>query len=288
MLIFVVCARMTQKMMQIFYRVSVDLGDGPSWYWAEDISIQWNSTPHMYLMLGAGIPLLMFVYLGFPAFLLWRLIGRKKKLQTNTGLYEYGYFYEGLRPEYAYWIVLVQARKATIAVISVMSSMIPLEYKINLALLTLLLAFGIHIVCNPWVDMRLNKMEEASPMTSAFLCLAQNPNANEVEKAIVLIMGAMMMLGYVFYMLYEVLAAHTGLIVDWVRFHKGYEEHSGGLFRALVAVMQIVSRSIWLQLGFMRNKGKLLYRRRSPGYSLYSCCVGVSMETPGIELNAQI
>lgn len=256
--------RITQKTVQIFYGVPIDLGHGGTWYWAEDTSIVWNSAPHKKLMIAAGIPLLTAVCIGFPAFLLLQLLGIKKELVSDPQMHHYEYFYCGYRAQFHHWAVFVQGRKAIIAVISVLSSMLSVEFKGNLSLFTLLLAFGLQIFCNPWEDMRLNKMEEASLMTSCFACLiqgaAQSPKWNRTERQSLLVMSNMVVVGYVLYMSYELLKAYETSIREWVILRKGYEEHNGGLVSITVEVVDIAFYSTLSLIKELMSPGKLLKR----------------------------
>lgn len=59
--------RPTRNMVQIFHYVPVDLRSGRIWFWSEDTTVLCYWSFYSSLVIFARIPLLVFVFLGFPA-----------------------------------------------------------------------------------------------------------------------------------------------------------------------------------------------------------------------------
>lgn len=100
-------------------------------------------------MIFAGIPLVLFICLGFSIAMFVKLYRWRKLLHREVIVSRYEYFYQGYIATFAYWEVLIQARKGLLAVISVLSGAIPDELKGYLALSILMVKSALHTRCNP-------------------------------------------------------------------------------------------------------------------------------------------
>lgn len=227
-------ARLTQKMVQVFYCVPVDLGNGTRWYWAEDTSIQCYRESHIYLVMFAGAPLLIFVCLGFPIGLFVKLYRKKRPLHSGLMLSRYGYFYQGYFANFAYWEVLVQVRKGLLAVISVLSSAISEELKVYFALAVLMVAVALHTWCYPYKQQKLNRMEISSLFISSFVCLLEgvthSPEGREKWATLLSVVIMVFLIGFVAYMMFEYLRLHIRSMLTWLEEQNEYREHTGGIF----------------------------------------------------------
>lgn len=266
------CCRLTQKMVQIFYCVSVELKDGKISYWAEDTNVKCWSTPHLYLAGFAGLPLLVFVSFGFPACLFWKLYRRKDRLHTSVVVSRFGFFYQAYHANFAYWEVLIQFRKGLLAVISVLSLTLSDQMKGYLALCVILVASALQSRCSPYKEQKLNRMELASLFISAFLCVFQgiteSPEGNGVVKTIMTVGIFMSLSGFMLYMAYEYAMAHKKSFNEWLKKQKEYKKHTGGAVSLIqVCACIICSRSQSVLMSMWK----------------WVCCVhGESTTTPGV------
>lgn len=247
--------RITQKVAQIFYCVPVELKDGKKWYWVEDTKIVCSSPPHKYLAIFAGIPLLVFVCMGFPITLFVKLYRRRSRLHTDVVVSRYGYFYQGYDARCAYWGVLVQARKALLAVISVLSHALSEQLKGDLFLFVLLLALGFHICYNPHKERKLNRMESASLLVSCIVCVLRDmEQTSEGSLAVefwLTTFNVVLIIGFVVYMAFEVISAYRISVIKWLRED---EEQAGNPNAFLKISIRVIFSQVHLKISCLFKK----------------------------------
>lgn len=257
-------------MVQIFYCVPVELENGKMWYWAEDTSIVCYSSGHKRLVFFAGVPLLVCVCLGLPTALLIKLHRRRHRLHTSVVVSRYGYFYQGYYAGFAYWGVLVQARKGLLAVISVLSGTLSKELKGYFASCVLLVAAALHTRCYPQKALYLNRMEAASLFVSLFACLfegvTQYPEGHRAMKLALSVINIVLLIGFITYMAFMLVMANKSSIQHWLEEQEEYQGHTDSLASSVRIGFKILFSHIQHQMSSWRqNMGSLTSRSTSTG-----------------------
>lgn len=240
-----VYCRLTQKMVQIFYCVPLELKKGRDWYWAEDTDIECYSIPHRYLAIFAGIPLLLFVTAGFPIALFIKLYRRKDRLPTNIVVSRYGHFYQAYHASFAHWDVFVLARKGLLAIISVLSLTFSNEIKGYAALFVILIAIALHTWYRPYKEQKLNLMEMVSLVISSIVIIfngiALTPEGSKHLANAVSVINLVLLVSFVMYMMYEIVMASKNTMHNWLKEQDEYSEHRGGVISAVGVCVNIIS-----------------------------------------------
>lgn len=91
------------------------------YYLASDYSIKCWQGSHLNLIYGAATPFLIVFGVGFPVFVLIKLISHWKtnSLNNKSELLKYGYFYFGYDKQFFFWDMVILARKIAILLIDV-------------------------------------------------------------------------------------------------------------------------------------------------------------------------
>lgn len=243
-----VCYRCTEKVAQIFSYVYVDSGDNTRIrYWMQDTSIEYFSFPHIVLMVVVGLPVGLFVTLGFPVFVFFILLRNIHNLYDENVVSRYGFFYQGYELRCAYWEVAIYLRKSTIAILTTISDALAPTLQAFLALATLVICLAAQVHYEPYKESKLDKMEAASLFVSISVyilggmiqCVTSKPLS--IALSIILIA---LLLSFVAYMLFEICVAYFGTWQEWIRVQEEYKDHLGG-FKSICRVVAkvLVSRS---------------------------------------------
>lgn len=253
--------RLTQKMVQIFYCVLVELRDGETWYWAEDTTVQCYSVPHRYLVLFAGLPLLVFVTFGFPIVLFVKLYRRRNRLATGVVVSRYGIFFQPYHASFAHWDVFVLARKGTLAILSVLSLTFSDGIKGYSALFIILVSIALHTWCRPYKERKLNMMEMVSLVISSIVIIFNGmtltPEGSENFTRVMSLVNMILLTLFVIYMLYEVVMASKNTMQNWLKAQDEYSEHRGGVISAVGVWVNIISSRSLKSVASVGRKLKL-------------------------------
>lgn len=107
--------------LETFNCLDVGYPGNPSHHLITDYSITcWDET-HKNLIYGATLPFIIIIVIGFPVYLLYRLIAhwRNNTLNDKKELLKYGYFYFGYDKQYFYWDLVILLRKIFVLSIDV-------------------------------------------------------------------------------------------------------------------------------------------------------------------------
>lgn len=250
--------RFTQKAVQVFYCIPVDLGNGKSWYWAEDTGIHCYKGAHNLLAICAGAPVLLLVCLGFPTGLFVTLYRKRSCLHTHEMVARFGYFYQSYYASYAYWEVLVQVRKGLLGIISVLTRTFPDELKIYFAACVLLMAVALQTCCSPYREKKLNNMETVSLLISSFVCLLEcithNPEVGYHLNNIVTVIVVVLLVSFTAYMIFEFLLVQKRSIHDWLTEQDEYGEHTGGCVSLLRVFRRVIASKLQAKISSLRSR----------------------------------
>lgn len=233
-------------------------------FWAEDTSIKCYSSPHKYIVYFVGVPLMLFVCLGFPIILFVQLYRRRGRLDSPVVILHYGYFFKSYRPQFPYWEVFVQVRKALLAVISVLSLTLTDDLEMYAASCILLVALTLQNYCRPYVQAKLNNMESASLSISAFVCILegmlQNPDRNKYLKHVLLVIIVALLFAFVGYMVIR-------SIYEWVIERDASVQWTGGSLSFLRVFVCLLYSQAQSQL---KNAAKVVGDSMKDGLSAIS------------------
>lgn len=209
----------------------------------EDTSIEYFGMPHMLLMGIVGLPLGIFVTLGFPTFVFLIIRRVKNQLHKEHVVSRLGIFYQPYRTQCIHWEGLIYFRKAAVAILTISSFAVqPLLLSfLFLAILVVCLALQVHY--QPYKESRLNKMEETSIFVSITVYILGGiiqcfDGDRRTQFALSFAMVASQ-LAFVAYMIYAWAVTYFRSIQNWVRSQPEYESHTGGYASIYRVMMQI-------------------------------------------------
>ena len=106
---------------ETFNCLDVGYSQHPQFRLAADYSVTCWHGLHWDLIYGAATPFLIIFGIGFPVFVLFKLISHWKtnSLNNKTELLKYGYFYFGYDKQFFFWDIVILARKIAILLIDV-------------------------------------------------------------------------------------------------------------------------------------------------------------------------
>ena len=106
---------------ETFNCLNVGYGVLPQYRLAADYSIKCWQGLHWHLIYGAATPFLIIFGIGFPMFVLFKLLSHWKtnSLNNKMELLKYGYFYFGYDKQFFFWDMVILARKIAILLIDV-------------------------------------------------------------------------------------------------------------------------------------------------------------------------
>eukprot|EP00803_Ostreobium_quekettii_P002833 evm.model.scf_805.2 EVM.evm.TU.scf_805.2 scf_805:24520-29646(+) len=180
-------------------------------YWVQDTDrVCWRGS-HLALTLALAIPVLLFVTVGFPFALVVSLTHNEKKLETTECVRTQGFLYWSYRPGSRYWEVVIMARKALVACISVFDFSFRANLQATLAVGVLAAATVAHLQVRPFVTWdrapNLHNMETASLCCSTFAFLTalvfNDPNTSQAGRVVVSVLLIAFGAGVVAYLLME-------------------------------------------------------------------------------------
>lgn len=175
--VYVFYTGITKRVLRIVHSVDVDdSGDSEHAiarhsYWADDTSLQFFKGSHAYLAGILGIPMLLIFSVGFPLLLTYELWKRKAQRNERKFASTYGFLYRAYQSRYAYWEMLILARKSLLVAVVVFAYPLGGNLQGIFAIMVLVAAMGLHLFAMPYSDVvyRMNHRETLSLCGSIFM-----------------------------------------------------------------------------------------------------------------------
>lgn len=137
-------------------------------YWGEDTSLVCYEGTHAFLVFALGAPGFFLISIGAPVYLAYFLNKNKARLNHQDFLNTYGFAYQAYKEKNVYWDALIMARKGLIGAVVVFAYPLGGNLQGVLALGVLLMALVLHMLVQPFRNTKLNYLEAASLVVSAF------------------------------------------------------------------------------------------------------------------------
>ena len=118
----------------------------------------WDSS-HSRYALGAGLPSILLWGIFTPLGTLAALVKLRGKLDTLNVRIQLGFLYTGYQTEQFYWEFVILYRKALLIILAVFLTNVSIALQALLALLTLIVAFVLHMRRRPYLTPDLNNLE---------------------------------------------------------------------------------------------------------------------------------
>jgi hypothetical protein len=155
-----------QLVTAVFKLASCRTLGGGSLFLRSDLDFQCYTSKHVAVLVGLGLPGLLFYVLGMPlgAFLLlWK---NKERIHSVDSRFKYGFLYLGYKDEWSFWEVTVMLRKAAFIFIAVFMEQFGTDIQTYLAIIVLTVAFSAHVAAHPYNKDSLQSLELHSLGTS--------------------------------------------------------------------------------------------------------------------------
>lgn len=180
-------------------------------YWVKDTDVECYTGDHLGLLLALGLPLLIVVTLGLPAWILSMLVAFRHSLDDVKIMGSYAFLFDSYSRRCYYWEVVVLARKAAIAIVVVFHHSLGARIQAVLCIAVLFVAFGAHVLMGPYRDRssKLDRLEVLSLSTSIFAyfsgLLFNDPNTSEGGEVFISLVLIAALLGVFIYIAAELL-----------------------------------------------------------------------------------
>ncbi|GMH38974.1 LOW QUALITY PROTEIN: hypothetical protein BSKO_06872 [Bryopsis sp. KO-2023] len=196
----------TRTLVRIFYCVNANPVGGL--FWVQDTSVVCYRGSHAFLVGFVGAPGLLFISLGFPGWLLYKLTRSTDVLEQEEVARKYGFLYQAYKKNTAAWEVVILLRKAFLAAIVVFGRTLGNGVQISLAIFTMMGSIILQTQFQPFLEWKLNLLELGSLVIStlAFIIgnLVDQPEMSDGGRVAVSIIFIMTAVIYIAYMLKEI------------------------------------------------------------------------------------
>ncbi|GMH38875.1 hypothetical protein BSKO_06773 [Bryopsis sp. KO-2023] len=162
----------TRTFVRIFY--CVDASPMKGLFWVEDTSVVCYSGSHAFLVGFVGAPGLAFISIGFPGWLLFKLMRSSESLEQEGVVNLYGFLYRAYKKNAAAWEVVILLRKALLAAIVVFGRTLGQGIQGNLALVVMVMSIILQLLIQPFLESKLNLLELGSLTISTLAFIIGN------------------------------------------------------------------------------------------------------------------
>lgn len=211
--VYVFYTGITKRVLRILHSVEVDTVDdsehvlATETYWADDTRLRFFKGSHAHLAGILGIPMLLIFSLGFPLALTYELWKRKSERNEKKFASTYGFLYRAYQSRYAYWEMVVLARKSLL--VAVVVFIYPLGGNLQgiFALMVLVAAMSLHLFAMPYSEVvyRMNHRETLSLCGSTFMYMVgiafNDPQLPECAKIVLSVLVISLTTAIVVYLL---------------------------------------------------------------------------------------
>ncbi|GMH38879.1 hypothetical protein BSKO_06777 [Bryopsis sp. KO-2023] len=162
----------TRTFVRIFY--CVDASPMKGLFWVQDTSVVCYSGSHAFLVGFVGAPGLALISIGFPGWLLFKLMRSSESLEQEGVVNLYGSLYRAYKKNAAAWEVVILLRKALLAAIVVFGRTLGQGIQGNLALVVMMGSIILQLLTQPFLESKLNFLELGSLTISTLAFIIGN------------------------------------------------------------------------------------------------------------------
>ncbi|GMH38969.1 hypothetical protein BSKO_06867 [Bryopsis sp. KO-2023] len=210
---------MTRTLVRIFYCVNASPVGGL--FWVHDTNVVCYRGSHAFLVGFVGAPGLLFISLGFPGWLLFKLTRSTETLEQEEVARKYGFLYQAYKKNTASWEVVILVRKALLAAVVVFGRTLGHGVQISLAILTMMSSIILQMYFQPFMEWKLNILELGSLAIStlAFIIgnLVDQPEMSDGGRVAVSIIFIIIAFIYITYMLKQIFDVAFVELREWMK-----------------------------------------------------------------------
>lgn len=160
-----------QANLQVFECDNIYRDDTPLYYMKSDLDIQCWEDEHKKWTFTIALPLVLFWAIIGPSLMFLHLKKNKEKLRVG-GVKNLSFIYKGFKLDKYYWEFVVLLRKYFLIIVAIFGSFYTSFFQVYIAVYIILVTLFIQIKGDPYLNQKLNKLEQTGLICALILSLA--------------------------------------------------------------------------------------------------------------------